>query len=267
LGLCREKARPALAPARGMRYNSIDKTALYEARNGSWEMLGICPYRSGGGPAPLCLWSGFIRERGVLMLTNVVFDIGNVLLEYNPRRLLARLCSDTAAQDAVMAALFDSPEWVRSDEGTITQQELLETALARVPQYEDLLRRAFCDWLGDMTPIAGMEELVRQLRERGLRLYLLSNFGVRFYEIGDRLPILNQMQGRIISCDWKLLKPQRAIYELLLRRFQLAPEQTLFIDDRPENVEGAIRVGMRAWPFTGAEDLRARLRREGLLPG
>lgn len=199
------------------------------------------------------------------MITSIVFDVGNVLLDYNPRRLLRRLCSDPAAQEAVMAALFDSPEWIRGDEGTITQKQLIETAVSRIPQYEALARQAFQDWVFDMTPIAGMEELVKDLKEKGFPLYLLSNFGVRFYDIGDKLPLLQQMDGRIISCDWKLIKPQPGIYRLLLETFGLSPEKTLFIDDRPENIEGARNAGMQGFVFTDAESLRARLTAEGLL--
>ena len=132
-----------------------------------------------------------------------------------------------------MAALFDAPEWVRVDEGTITQQEMIETAVSRIPQYEALARRAFQEWVFDMTPVAGMERLAAQLREKGIPLYLLSNFGVRFYDICEQTPLLSEVQGRVISCDWKLLKPQPEIYQLLLKRYQLIPEQTLFIDDRP----------------------------------
>ncbi|MCI8440932.1 MAG: HAD family phosphatase [Provencibacterium sp.] len=199
------------------------------------------------------------------MISSIVFDVGNVLLDYNPRRVIRRLGGDAAAEEAVMAALFDAPEWIRGDEGTIAQQEMIEAAVSRIPQYEELARQAFQQWVFDMTPIAGMEQLVEELREKGLPLYLLSNFGVRFFDICDRLPLLSQMDGRIISCEWKLLKPQPEIYRLLLQKFRLSPEETLFIDDRPENIEGAKREGMQGQLFTGANELRARLAAEGLL--
>lgn len=199
------------------------------------------------------------------MIKNIVFDVGNVLLEYNPRRVLRRLGAGPEAQEAVMQALFDAPEWIRGDEGTITQQEMIEAAVARIPQYEQLARRAFEEWVYDMSPMPGMEPLVGELKARGYPLYLLSNFGVRFYDICDRVPLLIQIPRRIISCDWKLLKPQPEIYRLLLNTFCLAAGETLFIDDRPENIEGAGSVGMQGLLFTGADSLRARLQGEGLL--
>lgn len=199
------------------------------------------------------------------MIKNIVFDVGNVLLEYNPRRVLRRLSGSPEAQEAVMQALFNAPEWLRGDEGTITQHEMIETAVARIPQYEPLARQAFEDWVYDMTPMPGMEALIGELKGRGYPLYLLSNFGVRFYDICHRVPLLMQIPERIISCDWKLLKPQPEIYRLLLGTFQLSAEETLFIDDRPENIEGALSAGLRGQLFTGAENLRAWLQGEGLL--
>lgn len=179
------------------------------------------------------------------MIENVVFDMGNVLLDYNPMRLIAGYTRDPADRAAIDRALFASPEWALLDEGLITDADMLRAALAHLPErLHGMTRDMFAIWPTLYRPIPETERLVRRLKANGYRCYLLSNASLRWYSYEQDFPVFALLDGRIISASCRTVKPKDAIYRALFDTYSLLPETCFFIDDMPANVEGARRNGM-----------------------
>ena len=157
--------------------------------------------------------------------------------------------------------LFRSVEWVMMDLGQLTEDEVEPRVLARVPErlrshVSHLLRH----WADDRRMINGMEDLVRQLKEAGYGIYLLSNASVDQPNYWKRLSISRYFDGTLVSAFVKRVKPMDEIYRIFIDRFHLTPEECVFIDDAPMNVAGAIMNGWNGIVFYGdAEELRGKL--------
>ena len=119
-------------------------------------------------------------------------------------------------------------------------------------------------WRGPLIPIEGTAELIRELKVLGYGIYLLSNASVDLPRFFNRIPGSECFDGRIVSADWKLLKPQPELYQVLLREYALNAEECFFVDDLFINVEAAVLVGMSGTVFRGANGLRQALREAGV---
>lgn len=195
------------------------------------------------------------------MIKNVVFDIGRVLLDYDPESWLRSLFTEETAA-LILRELFRGPEWIYLDEGTMAEEEALERILRRNPAHADALRQAFYGWAPCMTPIEGMEEIVRDCKSRGFGIYALSNFGLRCREIIAPYPVFSLFDGVLVSAEEHLIKPDLRIYSRFCEKFSCEPEECFFTDDMPENISAARGAGFHAELFTGASHLQAALLRE-----
>lgn len=195
------------------------------------------------------------------MIQTIVFDMGRVLIDWNPPRLIARLgyTGEDAAQ--LEREVFSGAEWVGLDHGTLSADDALARILPRLPASLHAAAAHFVRawWEEALWPVEGMAELVRECRALGYHIYLLSNATSCLHRYFDRIPGAECFEGKLVSADCKLLKPQREIYELLFETFSLRPEDCFFIDDNPANVEAAECAGMRGAVFF--QDM-ARLRRD-----
>lgn len=195
------------------------------------------------------------------MIKNIVFDMGQVLIHWWPKELVARLGLGDEDSRLLLAEVFGGAEWIAMDRGRFTAEEGLRPICARLPERLHPAAESLVNdwWKGEFWPVEGMEELTRELYGMGYRLYLLSNAASTLNIYFDRIPGSQYFSGKLVSADVKLLKPQHEIFELMYERFSLAPEDCLFIDDNPENIDGAACTGMDGIVFR--EDM-ARLRRE-----
>lgn len=193
------------------------------------------------------------------MIRNVVFDMGNVLSDYNPRKYAESLLSDPGAVNAVVKELFGGPEWLLLDAGAIEESEAVSRVQKRIPQYADAVAVAMKHWRCVLEPIAGMPELVDRIWKNGYRLYLLSNVSLRFFRYYRQVAMFRHFDGFLISTEEKLMKPDPAIFRRLCEKFGLLPSECLLIDDIRENVEAAIHSGFRGHRFAGAEELEQHL--------
>ncbi len=195
------------------------------------------------------------------MIKHVIFDMGNVLIAWDPPLLTRRLGLPEEEQQLFLREVFSCSEWVGLDRGTLTPEAALETVGKRLPEHlhAPALQVMGEWWKGPLVPIEGMRELIWELEDLGYDIYLLSNATSRLHEYFHRIPGSECFSGMIVSADWKLLKPEREIYEKLYESFSLQPEECFFIDDNPMNIDGARQTGMPGAVFFG--DL-PRLRRE-----
>ncbi len=189
---------------------------------------------------------------------NVVFDIGCVLLTFEPETYLPLTVPAELAQRLDWHLLYDSPKWVALDAGTVTEEEVARDTARR---YGDesvwpLILPAIQRFPEFMRPMPAVE-LIPQLHAQGKKVFALSNYGLEPFARTEKRfsAIFSQMDGMVISSREKISKPEPAIYQLLCCRYGLKPEECVFIDDRPVNAEAARRVGMQAIVYTGMESL------------
>lgn len=200
------------------------------------------------------------------MIRNIVFDMGNVLIAWDPARILARLGLTEEDRLLLRREVFGNVEWVSLDRGTLSEQEALRRFRARLPErlYAAVERCVFW-WKEELWPTEGMADLIAELDELGYGMYLLSNATSALHEYFPRIPGSEHFRGMLVSADWKLLKPQREIYEKLYEQFALKPGECVFVDDYAPNVEAARRAGMESLVFfKDMPRLRWELRKLGV---
>lgn len=195
------------------------------------------------------------------MIRHLIFDMGGVLLDWNPDDIIARLGIQGEDAELLRREVFDCSEWVSMDRGSMTQAEGLARICRRLPEcLHKAAASCVLDWWKEpLIYVEGMDALIREVHSLGYDVYLLSNATGCVHEFFHRLPAHDCFRGAIVSADWGLLKPQREIYEKLFESFGLQPEECFFIDDNPLNIDGARCVGMPGTVFF--KDL-VRLRRE-----
>lgn len=191
---------------------------------------------------------------------NVVFDLGNVLLHWDPRHLYRKIFDDEQEMEWFLREVCH-PAWnLEQDRGRSFEDGIAE-ATARHPAYAAQIAAYHHRW-AETQPhaIAGSVAILEELNARAVPLYAITNWSAEKYrETKPRYPFLDYFRDTVVSGDERLLKPDAAIYEILFRRNGLAPQDCLFIDDSLHNVEGARAVGMAAHHFTSPEGLRQEL--------
>lgn len=186
------------------------------------------------------------------MIRQIVLDMGNVLLDYNPKAVLDAFCSTDEEKEVIYRELFQGPEWVQGDLGWIKDKGRYELVKARVPEkMHPALKRCANEWDFCMKPLPGAKDFCSYARKKGYGLYVLSNASDAFYEYFPNFAPLEDFDGIVVSCDLHVIKPDIRIYQHLLNAFHLIPEECLFIDDRKENVSGARAARMQGEVFYG----------------
>lgn len=201
------------------------------------------------------------------MIRNVVFDMGGVLIHWNPHLLLTPYGLTAEEEAQVTRELFTGVEWVRLDRGTITEEGVVESVCKRLPEHlHGCVGEVVRNWhQRTLEPMEGMAELLHELKALGLHIYLLSNANLKLRSYFPRIPGAECFDGLMVSAEEKLLKPQHEIFEVLLKRFDLKAEECFFVDDSPANVEGAQRADLNAVVFYGdVPRLRKELRTAGV---
>ena len=186
------------------------------------------------------------------MYKNIIFDMGNVLIEWNPQNIVAKFTDDKDKIDKITGALFEIPEWGKLDEGTVSEEEILNIAKSKLSEdYYEVLEEVFDNWHYCLPVVFETNTLVKELRKKGYKIYLLSNACQRFSIFKRDIPCLKYMDGGVISYQEKCCKPNKEIYQKLLDRYNLNPSECLFIDDLEANCNGAKNAGMDVYRYDG----------------
>ena len=199
--------------------------------------------------------------------TAVIFDVGRVLYDWDPRYLYKRLIEDDRALDAFLRDVVTIEWHFQHDAG----RDFADTAAeltALHPHHAELIAAwgpRFLESIGD--PVPGMRALVDELEARGVPLYAITNFSHEFWPpfAKREAAMFDRFRDVVVSGAEKLVKPDPAIYRLALDRFGLEAERTVFIDDNAANIDGARSVGLTALHFIGEPKLRRELVKLGLL--
>ena len=201
------------------------------------------------------------------MIKQFLFDCGAVLVELNFRQLVEEITGSKTQAEEFIRLLWsaDSP-WLRFDSGELNTRQVREALREYMPpQYREATEAFTHRWLEALPPMAGMDELVGQLKDKGYPCYLLSNFSEGFRLMPERTPVLHKMDGMVISYEIHMLKPDPAIFRYTLDKFGIKAEETLFIDDNLHNVEAARELGIVSYQFTTPEAFRNYLHEQGIL--
>lgn len=198
----------------------------------------------------------------------VIFDIGNVLFHWHPRFLYERLIGD----DRALAAFLDEVvtlDWHFQHDAGRDFAETSAELTARYPQHAELIAAwgpRFNDSVGG--PVAGMHALVEDLDAAGVPLFAITNFSHEFWPPfrAEWPQLFDRFRDVVVSGDEKRVKPDPAIYNLALARFELEPGEAVFVDDNAANVAGAEALGIRSVLFSDVDDTRRALIDAGLLP-
>ena len=200
------------------------------------------------------------------MIKNIVFDIGNVLVDYCWQDHIARFGYTGETARRVGEAMMLSDTWQEVDRGVWTEEELLAGFIANDRELEREIRTVFSDLSTLVRERSGSIPWLRSLKADGYKLYYLSNFSQKVKrEAGKELTFLEEMDGGIMSCTVHQIKPDPAIYQALFDRYGLSAKESVFLDDSPANVQAAKDVGMRGILVTSQEQAVQEL--EELLKG
>ena len=189
------------------------------------------------------------------MIKNIILDMGNVLLSFDPEVSLNAFVETESDRAIIRRELFQGPEWIMGDYGTITNAERFEPVSKRVPsRLHPQLKNCVEQWDMCMKPIPGAMDFCEYARQKGYRLYVLSNACNGFYHYFPRFAEISYFDGVMVSSDVHMIKPESRIYTHFLSAYHLSAQECLFIDDRPENVKGATDLGIHGFVFTGDFD-------------
>jgi 2-haloacid dehalogenase len=195
----------------------------------------------------------------------VVFDLGGVLIEWDPRHLYRRFLSDHEVE--LFLTTVCTPAWNAEQDAGRSFREGVDALVERFPEHAALVRAYWERWaemLGD--PVAGAEALVTDVIAAGTRCLALTNWSAETFPIArKRFPWLACFDGIVVSGEECVTKPDARLYRTLLERYSLRADQCLFVDDMPANVRAASVLGFHAIEFGGVDDLRKRFVRLGVL--
>jgi 2-haloacid dehalogenase len=198
-------------------------------------------------------------------IDTVVFDLGEVLIPWDPRRLYRQLFADEGAMERFLAQVC-TPEWNGRQDAGRSLAEGTALLVAAFPEHEALIRAYYGRWEEMLGPVnEGSAALLRDLKAAGYRVLALTNWSGETFPRARRLyPVLEAFEGILVSGEEGLAKPDPVIYRLLCERFSVDPARAVFLDDSPANVAGARGIGMHAVQFQDAGQARRALQDLGV---
>lgn len=194
------------------------------------------------------------------MVRNIIFDLGNVLISFIPSEYLKKLNYPANIRNTIINDIFRSEEWKKLDNGDITVREAIESIVPKSALKREEIALVFDLRADIMFPLDDNVRLLPALKKQGFRVYYLSNFHMDIFEIVSHdYYFFRYFDGGIVSADVKLSKPDERIYRLLLEKYALKPEESLYIDDIEENIIAAKKVGMNSLLTYGSPKFVAEL--------
>ena len=187
------------------------------------------------------------------MIKNVVFDFGQVMIHFKPEYIVKQYVTEQNDVELLTKIVFDKASWTRLDEGKLTDEEFLRTCKTQLPKrLWEVSEKIYYNWIYNLPPIEGMADLVKELKNKyKKRVFLLSNISLYFSSHHEQFEVLKLFEKCIFSAECGMIKPNKAIFEFLCDKCNILPEETLFIDDSPNNIDGAKEIGINGYLFDG----------------
>jgi 2-haloacid dehalogenase len=192
--------------------------------------------------------------------TIAIFDLGGVLIDWNPRHLYRKLIADEAAMEHFLATIC-TQEWNEAQDAGRTFAEAAALLVARHPEHRELIE-AYGQRFDEMlrAPIDGTVEILAALRGREVPLYALTNFSAETFPLAERrFEFLRWFRGIVVSGQERMIKPDPRLYRWLLERHAIDPAAAVYVDDNPRNAAAATALGMHGIHFTDPPALRREL--------
>jgi putative hydrolase of the HAD superfamily len=191
---------------------------------------------------------------------NIVFDLGGVVFNWQPDAIIKSVFQDTNTHDLVRKNIFEHPDWLELDRGSIALKRAIDRGAARTGLPVEDIERLLNAVPPSLTPISETIELIHELSRTTNRLFVLSNMALASIAyLEHRHTFWSVFDGVVISSRIQKVKPEIQIYEHLLQRYRLVPHDTVFIDDLQQNLTAASSVGIRTIRFTNASQCRQAL--------
>ena len=193
---------------------------------------------------------------------NVVFDFGQVMVRFEPSYMVGRYVDDKDDAALLEEVVFDRLYWDKLDSGDISDDEVISACRERLPErLWQVAEKIYFNWIYNLPEIEGMRELVRYIKKTyGVRVLLLSNISTYFAEHADEIDVLREFEACVFSAVIGKVKPSADIFEYVCQKYGMLAEETVFVDDNPNNIKGAQSVGITGYLFDGdADKLKAYL--------
>ncbi len=202
--------------------------------------------------------TGMNREK----ITTVVFDIGNVLLTWDPADIFFRITGRKDFKAHPLKSRIGNDIWLGMDRGIISKREAVHRFGRAFPEEKETIA-AFLDAVPDyIEPRSDGIRCAQECKSNGYKIYLLSNFPQYAFErIQKKHHFFSIFNGGIISYQVQMIKPETEIYAKLIKQYNIVPSQTLFIDDREENIAAAETFGMTGLHATPEKNIQNDVRR------
>lgn len=199
------------------------------------------------------------------MIKNIIFDVGMVLVDFSWERVFEELGFSGDTFEEVADATVRSEVWNEYDRSRMSDEEILNGFIANAPCQEENIR-LFWEHVGDtISCFAYSHEWIKEWKSKGYGCYILSNYARRTYELTkEELSFEELMDGVLFSYQVQQIKPDAEIFETLLKKFELKPEECVFLDDNARNVEAARKMGIHAIQFTTKEEAVKELKKLGV---
>lgn len=201
------------------------------------------------------------------MINTIIFDLGAVLIDWNPHHLYRKLIADDEQRQHFLDNICTS-DWNEEQDAGRPLKEGTELLVAQHPEHEENIRAFYGRWDEMLAgPIQGTVDIFKALKESGkYKIYALSNWSAETFEIAkQKFEFLSWFDGMVVSGLERIRKPDPAFYNLLLTRYQVKPEEAVFIDDNYRNILAAEALGIQSIHFTSAEELNEKLSSLGVL--
>lgn len=182
------------------------------------------------------------------MIKHFIFDIGNVIVDFDPIPYFEKLLPGKH-MELVCGLVFDE-DWARLDEGVYTGDEVREIQLKKYPEYQEQINCIHDHWMQMMKLKVETISFMKEVKKKGYTTYLLSNIGKESHTyLQKTYGFFDLVDGMVLSYQERLLKPDKRIYECLIDRYQLSPQECVFFDDKEENVRIAKELGIHGIVF------------------
>ena len=201
------------------------------------------------------------------MINTVIFDMGNVLVNFRWEALYKEMGLTGERFERMADATVRDPVWNQFDLGIWTDEMIREAFVERAPELEDKINEFFYDRFPDLLrKFDYTDEWIDSLKKKGYRIYILSNFSEKaLREAASELDYIDKADGAVISYTVNLIKPDPEIYKCLMNRYDIVPDEAVFVDDNPDNIEAAKKLGFHTVLFKGKEDADRELEKLGVV--
>ena len=189
---------------------------------------------------------------------DIILDMGNVLLEWNKDKILRGVVKTEKDYMILDKAIFQSGLWERLDLGTLTREELVLKVVSMIGSiYQEKVQEVVWNWPSYIEIYTEVFPLLVRLKEKGHRIFVLSNTSPVFYELlEEQLSPLNEiLDGFVLSCDIKAIKPDPKMFEEILHKYQLDPVNCIFLDDVKDNTKMAESLGIKSYQVKKRSDV------------